>query len=114
MLIILCNPVANKCTASSGTAGAGVDGLQYTREWLERAHEALEERTEGQELFHTSLTDLPSSPASVLHGAFVELLNWTDNVYPEVGRLRGMAGFPLVTVKESVDYKDASWQKDQE
>ena len=63
---------------------AGVDGLEYTREWLDRSYEALEEQTAGQSLFSTTLTDIKLSPANILHGAYMELLNWTNNIFPEV------------------------------
>jgi len=66
---------------------AGIDGLEYTREWLERSYDVVEDHVEGQAMYGTTLTDVQGTPVNVLHGAYIELLNWEHTDYPEVSAL---------------------------
>lgn len=65
-------------------SASGIDGLEYTRQWLSRSHDIIDEQTHEQTVFHTNVCKVGCTPANILHGAYMELLNWTDEIYPEV------------------------------
>ncbi|KAL3884124.1 hypothetical protein ACJMK2_030346 [Sinanodonta woodiana] len=61
----------------------GVDGLEFTKEWLKRSFERLQHEA-GQTPLEGATQNAPVTPAAVMNGAYMELLNWDENnVYPE-------------------------------
>ncbi|KAK3593201.1 hypothetical protein CHS0354_002727 [Potamilus streckersoni] len=62
---------------------AGVDGLEFTKEWLKRSFDRLQQEA-GQTPLEGATQNTPVTPAAVMNGAYMELLNWDENnVYPE-------------------------------
>ncbi|KAJ8311036.1 hypothetical protein KUTeg_011420, partial [Tegillarca granosa] len=63
--------------------GLGIDGLEFTKQWLKRSFEKLSDITEPSATEGASSSSM-GSPASILNEAYVELLNWDDNqIFPE-------------------------------
>lgn len=58
----------------------GIDGLEFTKEWLDRARKRInEKRTIGSFKYESGAT-----PSSIVNEAFMELLVWTsENIFPE-------------------------------
>lgn len=59
----------------------GIDGLEYTKQWLTRAKNRINENvTIGGFKYESGAT-----PSSIVNEAFMELFVWTsENVFPEV------------------------------
>jgi hypothetical protein len=59
----------------------GIDGLEFTKEWLNRAKKRINENsTIGSFKYESGAT-----PSSIVNEAFMELLVWTsENIFPEV------------------------------
>jgi hypothetical protein len=58
----------------------GVDGLQFTRQWLQRNAQIVFHPEEAQP------STAKPTPNFLLNTAYLEVLDWnTDNIYPEVG-----------------------------
>ncbi|KAJ8315429.1 hypothetical protein KUTeg_007579 [Tegillarca granosa] len=67
----------------STTCRLGIDGLEFTKQWLKRSFEKLSDITEPSATEGASSSSM-GSPASILNEAYVELLNWDDNqIFPE-------------------------------
>lgn len=59
----------------------GLDGLEFTREWLTRAKKRIDENTTIGSFKYES----GSTPSSIVNEAFMELFVWTSEyVFPEV------------------------------
>jgi len=66
------------------TSESGIDSLELTRQWLGRSFERLKQAESvlpgGAEQAHIA------TPAAILNGAYMEVLEWdTSRLFPEVG-----------------------------
>ena len=67
----------------------GIDGLQFTKPWLERAylkHDSGACPSSSSPAASASSSLTPATPAAILNCAYMELFEWDENqVFPEVG-----------------------------
>ena len=62
---------------------SGIDGLELTKLWLSRSYEKL--RPEGQSTAEGATDASQTTPAAILNGAYMEILQWDDShIFPEV------------------------------
>jgi hypothetical protein len=63
----------------------GMDGVEMTKIWLKRSFEKLQSEVTAES--QGACASAPQmTPASILNTAYIELLNWDENLqlYPEV------------------------------
>ncbi|KAI0209793.1 T-complex protein 11-like protein 1 [Lamellibrachia satsuma] len=62
----------------------GIDGLQFTKAWLERAFLKYNSDAVLSSSFQAASSAPPATPAAILNCAYMELLEWHENqVFPE-------------------------------
>ena len=70
---------------NSVVSESGIDGLELTKLWLSRSFERL--RPEDNTSTEGAAEVNQATPATILNGAYMEILQWDDShIFPEVRR----------------------------